>query len=100
MGNLIRIAEWRARRGQAQAAFADEPMGAPPFALLEACPGCGSERISTMVWRTILPEAAPVPFPRFSPHYLCENGQVVYQDITDAPLLPAAWKTVLGRFRG
>ena len=100
MGNLIRIAEWRVRRAEAPADFADEPMGAPPFALLEPCPGCGSERISTMVWRTIVADAAPVPFPRFSPHYLCENGQVVYQDITDAPMPRGSWKTVMGRFRG
>jgi hypothetical protein len=93
--NVIVLADWKARRSAAL----DVPMGAPPFALVEPCPGCGAERVSTMVWRTQGPGLEAVPFPRIEPHYLCRDGRVLYQDITDAPLQVSSWKKVMGRFQ-
>lgn len=95
MAPIVDIAAWRARR----IAERDVPMGAPPFALVEPCPGCGVDRVSTMVWRTLSAGLEPVPFPRIEPHYLCRDGHVLYQDITDAPMPVSSWKSVMGRFR-
>jgi hypothetical protein len=95
MAPIVDIAGWRARRSAAQ----DVPMGVPPFALVEPCPGCGTERVSTMVWRSAGPDCDGVPFPRIEPHYLCREGHVLYQDITDAPIPVESWKRVMGRFR-
>ena len=95
MAPIVEIAAWRARKIAAE----DVPMGAPPFALLEPCPGCGARRVSTMVWRFAgAADCEGVPFPRIEPHYLCRDGHVLYQDITDAPLPVASWKRVMGRF--
>lgn len=93
-GVLYDLAAWRARR----AARLDVSMGVPPFVLEERCPGCGEERVSTMVWRRSSSEARPRPFPRIAPHFLCRDGRVVWQDITDSPLRPRDWTTVLGHF--
>ncbi|HEY6051396.1 MAG TPA: hypothetical protein VIZ58_09115 [Thermoanaerobaculia bacterium] len=95
MAPIVDIAAWRAKRIAAQ----DVPMGAPPFALVEPCPGCGADRVSTMVWRTSTPGVEAIPFPRIEPHYLCRDGHVLYQDITDAPMPVASWTSVMGRFR-
>ena len=95
MAPVVDISEWRARRSAAR----DVPMEVPPFALLEPCPGCGAERVSTMVWRAFAPDADPVPFPRIEPHFLCSDGHVVYQEITEAPIPVESWKKVMGRFR-
>lgn len=95
MASIVDISAWRAKRVASQ----DEPMGVPPFTLLELCPGCGSERVSTMVWRASEPGAEPIPFPRIEPHFLCRDGRVLFQEITDAPMPPSSWKRVMGRFR-
>ena len=52
-----------------------------------------------MVWRSAGPDCDGVPFPRIEPHYLCREGHVLYQDITDAPIPVESWKRVMGRFR-
>ena len=95
MSEIYDIAEWRARKRAAD----DIPIGAPPFLLEEPCPGCGAHRFSTMVWRRNPATDRRVAFPRIEPHYLCRDGHVLYQDITDAPLPVASWKKVMGRFR-
>ncbi|MEP6802804.1 MAG: hypothetical protein ABJC07_12730 [Acidobacteriota bacterium] len=95
MAVVTRISEWRARR----AAAGDVPIGAPPFVLIEPCAGCGSERVGALVWRQTVAGADPVPYPRIEPHYLCREGRVVFQDITDAPIPQSAWTGILGRFR-
>ncbi|MEO8190221.1 MAG: hypothetical protein ABI682_07740 [Acidobacteriota bacterium] len=95
MAVVVEISEWRARRAGA----ADVPIGAPPFVLIEPCGGCGSERVGALVWRQTTPDADPVPYPRIEPHFLCSNGRVVYQDISDAPIPLSAWTGILGRFR-
>ena len=95
MAVVEQISLWRARK----AAAADEPIGALPFALVEPCPGCGAERVSTMVWRRTASGEERIPFPRIAPHYLCRDGSVVFQDITDAPMPVSSWKGILGRFR-
>ncbi|HYK41290.1 MAG TPA: hypothetical protein VE007_02800 [Thermoanaerobaculia bacterium] len=95
MAPIVEIAAWRAKK----IADEDVPMGAPPFALLEPCPGCGARRITTMVWRFAGGrDAEGVPFPRIEPHYLCRDGHVLYQDITDAPIPVSCWNRVMGRF--
>ncbi|HEY6928552.1 MAG TPA: hypothetical protein VJA66_02645 [Thermoanaerobaculia bacterium] len=94
MGKVEQIAEWRARRQAAS----DVPIGAPPFALEEPCPGCGVRRVSTMVWRHTGSEDRPVPFPRIEPHFFCEGGRVVWQEITDAPIPISGWSRILGHF--
>ena len=93
MGRVVQIGPWRARRQ----ACNDIPMGSPPFVLEEACDGCGARRFSTMVWR----ESAcgrRVAFPRIEPHFLCHEGEVIWQEITDAPLPISAWSGILGHF--
>ena len=94
MGVVQNIAEWRARR----AAAADVSMGAPPFVLKEACPGCGAERVGTMVWRPTGFDR-PTAMPRIAPHFLCRDGLVVYQDITESPEPVSSWRHILGRFQ-
>jgi hypothetical protein len=97
MGVVEDIGLWRARRAQ-QVASHDVAMGAPPFVLEEPCPGCGAERIGEMVWRS-QPGKRPLPLPRIAPHFLCREGRVVYQDVTDSPEPVTSWKQILGRFQ-
>jgi hypothetical protein len=92
MGEIHRIAEWRARR----AAEGDALMDVPPFALEEPCPGCGERRVATMVWRSA-PDAPPVALPRMAPHFLCRDGEV-FQEVTDAGIRLSGWTGILGRF--
>jgi hypothetical protein len=94
MGELHQIVEWRARR----AARDDVPIGAPPFVLEEPCPGCGERRMATMVWRHASEEVLPVPLPRMAPHFLCRDGEVVWQEVTDAGIPLADWTRILGHF--
>ena len=94
-GNVVELALWRTRRDRSR----DLPMGAPPFVLEEPCPGCGAERVATMVWRETPGAGRPVPLPRMEPHFECRGGRVVHQEITDAPLPVSAWSSILGRFR-
>ena len=94
MGALVDIAAWRAKR----TAAADVPIGSPPFVLEEPCAGCGARRVSTMVWRDFAGRGERVPFPRIEPHFLCRDGRVVWQDITDAPMPVSQWSSVKGRF--
>lgn len=94
MGEVHRISEWRARRE----ARADVPIGAPPFVLEEPCPGCGMRRVATMVWRRAPKDALPVALPRMAPHFLCRDGEVVCQEITDAGIPLSGWSGILGHF--
>jgi hypothetical protein len=94
MGALVDIATFRAKRNAAR----DVPIGSPPFVLEEPCPGCGEPRVSTMVWRDLTGRGESVPFPRIEPHFLCRDGRVVWQEITDAPIAVSDWKRVKGRF--
>jgi hypothetical protein len=94
MGEVHDIAIWRARR----AAGDDIPIGAPPFVLQDACPGCGARRVSTMVWRMNPGKGRRVAFPRIAPHFLCRDGRVLWQEITDAPIPISAWSGILGQF--
>lgn len=94
MGELHDIAVWRARK----LAESDIPIGAPPFVLEEPCAGCGARRVSTMVWRNDASRGRRVPFPRVEPHFLCRDGRVVWQEITDAPIAVSQWSEILGRF--
>jgi len=94
MNEIYDIAEWRARRRAAN----DIPIGAPPFLLEEPCAGCGERRVSTMVWRMNPAGDRRVAFPRIEPHFLCRDGRVVFQEITDAPIPVSAWSRILGRF--
>lgn len=94
MGEVEQIGEWRARRQAAS----DVAIGAPPFALEEPCPGCGVRRVSTMVWRLAGSQGKRVPFPRVEPHFFCEDGRVVWQEITDAPIPVSDWSRILGHF--
>lgn len=94
MGALVDIAAFRAKKSAAK----DVPIGSPPFVLEEPCPGCGAQRVSTMVWRDLAGCGEPVPFPRIEPHFLCRDGRVVWQEITDAPIRVSEWKRVKGRF--
>ena len=93
-GNVVELAAWRVRRDRSR----DIPMGAPPFVLEEPCPGCGAERVATMVWRESTGGRA-VPLPRMEPHFECRDGRVLHQEITDAPMPLSAWSSILGRFR-
>jgi hypothetical protein len=94
MGTLEQIATWRARRKAAT----DVPIGSPPFVLEEPCSGCGARRVSVMVWRESSVGGERVAFPRIEPHFLCRDGRVVWQDITDAPIPISQWSRVKGRF--
>ncbi len=94
MGVVEDIGFWRAKRAAAN----DVSMGAPPFVLEEPCPGCGSERVGEMVWR-LETGKRPLPLPRMDPHFLCRDGRVLYQDVTDSPEPVSSWKHILGRFR-
>lgn len=94
MGTVTDIASFRARR----AAVRDVPIGSRPFVLEEPCPGCGAQRVSTMVWRDLRANGRPVPFPRIAPHFFCSEGRVVWQEIIDAPLRVSAWSSILGHF--
>ena len=107
--NLVQLLTWRARRDRSR----DIPMGSAPFVLEDPCPGCGVERVATMVFRFgddfrsgdvgtsegTGPAASPVPLPRMEPHFECRRGRVLYQEITDAPLPVSEWARILGRFR-
>jgi hypothetical protein len=98
MGEVHDIGTWRARKAAAR----DVEMGAPPFVLEEPCPGCGAERVGTMVWRMFRTSDSTereVPFPRIEPHFLCCDGRVVHQEITDSPAPVTSWKQIFGRFR-
>ena len=88
------IATWRARR----AAKDDVPMGSPAFVLEEPCEGCGARRVSMMVWRQDASRGRRVPFPRIEPHFLCRDGRVIWQEITEAPIPMSAWSGILGHF--
>jgi len=94
MGEIYDIAAWRARK----MAQDDVPIGAPPFVLEEPCAGCGARRVSTMVWRRDSSRGRRVPFPRVEPHFLCRDGRVLFQEITDAPIPATAWSRILGSF--
>ncbi|MGH9366109.1 MAG: hypothetical protein ACRD3M_00355 [Thermoanaerobaculia bacterium] len=94
MGEVHRIALWRARR----AAKDDVLVGAPPFVLEEPCPGCGQRRVATMVWRRPSSTSLPAPLPRMEPHFLCRDGEVVWQEVTDAGIPLSRWSEILGRF--
>jgi hypothetical protein len=94
MGEILRIADFRARR----AARADVPIGAAPFVLEDPCPGCGQRRVATMVWRRVSEDALPVPLPRMEPHFLCRGGEVLFQEITDAGIPLSDWSEILGHF--
>ena len=94
MSEIYDIAEWRARKKAAE----DIPIGAPPFLLEKPCAGCGARRVSTMVWRRKTATDRRVAFPRIEPHYLCRDGRVVFQEITDAPIPVSAWSGILGHF--
>lgn len=95
MGQVEQIADWRARKAAAD----DVPMGAPPFVLEDPCAGCGAERVGIMVWRKLSPGERPVPFPRVEPHFLCRDGRVLFQEITDSAMPVSSWTRILGRFR-
>ncbi len=94
MGTLEEIASWRAKKKAA----GDIPIGSPAFVLEEPCAGCGARRVSIMVWRDLSGRGERVPFPRIEPHFLCRDGRVVWQEITDAPIPVSEWSRVKGRF--
>jgi hypothetical protein len=94
VGEVHDIAAARARR----AARDDVAMGAPPFVLQDPCAGCGERRVTTMVWRNDPSRGRRVPFPRVEPHFLCRDGRVLWQEITDAPIPVSDWSGILGRF--
>jgi len=94
MGEVRRISDWRARR----AAIGDVPMDVPPFVLEEPCPGCGERRIATMVWRFRPGEPVSIALPRMEPHFVCRDGEVLYQEITDAGIALKGWSGILGHF--
>jgi hypothetical protein len=50
-----------------------------------------------MVWREI-DSSNRVPFPRIEPHFLCRDGRVLWQEITDAPIPISGWSRILGHF--
>ncbi len=92
-GRVEQISHWRARRRSRT----DVPMGSAPFVLEDACAGCGARRVSTMVWRETS-AGRRVAFPRIEPHFLCRDGQVVWQEITDAPIPVSGWSRIFGHF--
>lgn len=92
--NITEMAAWRARK----TAAADIPIGAPPFVLKEACPGCGTRRVTTMVWRLNPATGGRAAFPRVAPHFFCRDGRILWQEITDAPIPVSAWSRILGQF--
>jgi hypothetical protein len=92
--DIVEIAAWRARK----MASSDTPIGAPPFVLREPCPGCGARRVTTMVWRTKPTTGGRVAFPRVAPHFLCRDGRILWQEITDAPIPVSAWSGIFGQF--
>jgi len=94
MGDVEEIAAWKARR----AAREDVPMGSPPFVLEEPCAGCGARRVATMVWRNDPSRRRRAPFPRVEPHFLCRDGRVLWQELTDAPIPLSDWSGILGHF--
>jgi hypothetical protein len=89
--NLVELLAWRARRDRSR----DVPMGSAPFVLEDPCPGCGAERVATMVFRF----GDDFPLPRMEPHFECRGGRVLHQEITDAPIPMSEWSRILGRFR-
>ena len=92
--NITEIDAWRARK----MAASDIPIGAPPFVLQEPCPGCGTRRVTMMVWRLKSVTGRRVAFPRVEPHFQCAGGRILWQEITDAPIPVSAWSRILGRF--
>ena len=56
----------------------------------------GVER-TELVWRGSAGRPAR-PFPRVEPHFLCREGRVVWQEITDAPIPISGWSRILGHF--
>src|SRR5260221_9614837 len=95
--NETNITEVAARHAKKMATF-DIPIGAPPFVLNEACPGCGTRRVTTMVWRLNPATGRRVAFPRVAPHFFCRDGHVLLQEITDPPIPLSAWARILGQF--
>ena len=96
--NVVELAAWKASRVRRDKSR-DVPMGAPPFVLEDPCPGCGAERVATMVFRESPSGGQAVPLPRIEPHFECRDGRVLHQEITDAPISLADWSKILGRFR-
>ena len=94
MENVERISDWRIRRAAAN----DVPIGAPPFVLETPCPGCGERRVATMVWRRAPAGGPSTPLPRMEPHFLCRDGEVVWQEVTDAGIPLTGWSGILGHF--
>jgi hypothetical protein len=94
MGEIHLLSSWRARR----AASDDVPLDVPPFHLEEPCPGCGRTRTATMVWRRLEGDAFRTAMPRMEPHYLCREGEVVFQEILDAGIALQGWSGILGHF--
>ena len=94
MAEIEDIGVWRARR----MAKDDIPIGVPPFVLEQPCPGCGTRRVCTMVWRRDPADGQRAPFPRVEPHFLCTEERVLWQEISDAPIPVSAWSDILGRF--
>ncbi len=95
MGTIEEIASWRAKKKAAS----DIPIDSPAFILEEPCAGCGLRRVSIMVWRDVSGRGERVPFPRIEPHFLCRDGRVVWQEITDAPIPASEWSRVKGHFQ-
>lgn len=94
--NVVELARWRARRDRSR----DVPMGVAPFVLEEPCPGCGAERVATMVFREVSGSGGrSMPLPRMDPHFECRGGRVLHQEITESPVPITAWVKILGRFR-
>lgn len=92
--NVVELACWRDRRDRTR----DIPMGAAPFVLEDACPGCGAERVAIMVFRETR-GGGRAPLPRIEPHFECRDGRVLHQEITDSPMPITEWSRILGRFR-
>jgi len=94
MGEVHDIAVWRARK----LAENDISIGSPGVIREQPCDGCGARRVGTMVWRKETSGDRRVPFPRIEPHFLCRDGRVIFQEITEAPIPMSSWSAILGHF--